>query len=334
MFFENNRKNKVVSVDIIIPIYNEDDVIPLLINRLNEVFSIENRKKYGISETTYLFIDDGSKDKSVPVLVESLEGKSDIKFKIIRFSRNFGHQSAVSAGIEDSQSDLAAVIDADLQDPPELILDMVNKWREGYEVVFAQRTNRKEHLMKRFFYWLFYRIYNFLAPIDVAMDSGDFCLMSQPVITEIKKLPESIRFPRGLRAWVGFAQTGIPYDRPERAAGKTKYSFRKLYQLATDGITSISIRPLKVTQFFTIIYFLASLFVLIVILINIVHKKSSDQSFLLLLAVILISNALVLLCLYVMSAYIGRSYLEGKGRPNHIIQEIIDLETIKKNEQY
>jgi len=334
MLFENNRNNKLVSVDIIIPIYNEQDVIPLLISRLNEVFSKENRKKYGISDITYLFIDDGSKDGSVPVLVERLERKSGIKVKIIRFSRNFGHQSAVSAGIENSQSDLAAVIDADLQDPPELILDMVNKWREGYEVVFAQRANRKEHLVKRIFYWLFYRLYNFLAPIDVAMDSGDFCLMSRPVITEIKELPESIRFPRGLRAWVGFAQTGLSYDRPERAAGKTKYSFRKLYQLATDGITSISIRPLKVTQFLTIIYFFASLSVLIVILINITHKKNSDQSFLLLLSVILISNTLVLLCLYIMSAYIGRSYLEGKGRPNYIIQEIIDLGTIKKNEQH
>src|SRR3989338_1366633 len=330
MFYENNRKNKLVSLDIIIPIYNEEDVLPLLIGRLDDVFSFKNCNKYGISEVTYLFIDDGSKDRSVEILIEKLKLKSDAKFKINRFSRNFGHQSAVSAGIDNSQSNLAAVIDADLQDPPELIFDMVNKWREGYEVVFAMRINRKENLVKKFFYWLFYRVYSFLSSIDVAMDSGDFCLMSQSVITEIKKLPESIRFLRGLRSWVGFAQTGIYYDRPGRVAGKTKYSFRKLYKLATDGITSISIIPLKVTQLFALIYFFASISTIVVILINIAYKKNNDQSFLILLAVILMSNTLLLLCLYVMSAYIGRSYLEGKGRPSYIIQEIIGVKTVDK----
>lgn len=326
-------RNQLVSLDIIIPIYNEEEVLPFLISRLDETFSLERCKKFGISQVVYIFIDDGSKDKSVSKLFKNFKNRPNVKAKIIRFSRNFGHQSAISAGIDNSLSDLAAIIDADLQDPPEVIIDMINKWREGYEVVYAVRTKRKENIIKKSLYWLFYRIYRFFSPIDVALDSGDFCLMGRQVIAEIKKLPESLRFLRGLRAWVGFAQTALSYDRPARVAGGTKYTLKKLYQLATDGITSISIRPLKAAQLLTLIYFFISLCVIGGILIDIVFKKNSDQTFLLLLATILVSTTFVLFCLYIIGAYVGRTYLESKGRPNYIIQEVINLGTIDNRKE-
>ena len=320
----HTRSDKSVSLDVVIPFYNEETVIPLLIDRLDATFSAEQCKKYGIEDVSFIFVDDGSLDRSVAFLRERLEAKSHYKSRILRLSRNFGHQAAVTAGINNSTSDLVAVIDADLQDPPELVIDMINKWREGYDVIYAQRINRKDNPFKKFLYWGFYRLYHILSPIDIALDSGDFCLMSRQVVDELRKLPESVRFPRGLRSWVGFKQTGIEYDRPERAAGITKYSLRRLYKLATDGITSISIRPLKVAQLLALAYLFISICTFGFVLTNISRSNYGDQSFLVLLSVILFSNSLVLFCLYILGAYIGRAYLEAKRRPAYIIMDIIN----------
>lgn len=332
MLPEDYRTSRKVTLDIVIPVYNEKDDIGPLIDRLDKVFSDEGRKKYGISRVNYIFVDDNSADNSPALIKQKFIAKPDIRARVILLSRNFGQQPAVSCGIDNSNSDLTAIIDADLQDPPELITQMIDKWREGYDVVYGQRVNRKENIIKRFFYWFFYRIYHFLSPIDVAVDSGDFCLLGRKVIDEIKKLPESIRFPRGLRSWVGFSQIGIPYDRPERARGKTKYTFSKLYQLATDGITSISIKPLKLAQFFALIYLFGSLAILSFIGMSIKNYTSSDKNFLILLIVMLLSNSTVLLCIYVLGAYVGRGYLESKRRPNYIIKDIMELSAKSGNE--
>lgn len=318
------RENQPIKLDVIIPVYNEAAVLAILVERLNDIFSIDHCQQNGISKVTFLFIDDGSEDDSVQILKDHF--KSGENAKIVRLSRNFGHQAAISAGLSLSQADLTAIIDADLQDPPEYILEMIKKWREGYEIVWGRRTNRKENRVKVFFYWLFYRLYKYLTPIEIPLDSGDFCLMSQRVVQEISKLPEKLRFLRGLRAWVGFPQAEITYDRPLRAAGNSKYNFGKLYELATDGLASMSVRPLQLAQFLALLYLLFSFIVFFVTLISVFSQESYDLKFLILLTLILFSNSIILLCIYILGAYIGRAYLESKGRPNHIVQEIIDFE--------
>ena len=327
--YELNTKNteNYVTLFVIIPIYNEVEVIPTLINRLNNVFSEEDCAEHGIVSVTFLFIDDGSVDNSAQLLFEHLQ--NTINSKIIRFSRNFGHQSAISAGLFlSNEADLTAIIDADLQDPPELILDMVDKWREGYDVIYGQRSNRKENPLRVLLHWLFYRLYQQLTPIKVPLDSGDFCLMSNRVVRELNKLPEKLRFPRGLRSWVGFRQTGIIYDRPKRISGKSKYNLRQLYQLATDGIASLSLRPLKVMQLFAFFYLNISLIALIYLFFSFINQDKTNLEFYILLATMLFSNSIIFFGLYILGAYIGRSYLEIKNRPTYIISEIIDLKNI------
>ncbi len=187
--------------------YDEEAVLPELLAALAETFSAGTRKQHRIDRVRCLFIDDGSRDSSVSMVQNArLPG---LEVRIVRLSRNFGHQAAVSAGIAHSSSDLVAVIDADLQDPPACILEMLDSWRSGFEVVYAQRRNRKEGWSKRLMYWAFYRLFRALSPVSVPVDSGDFCLMSRRVVEVLNQLPETVRFPRGLRSWIGFAQTSI-----------------------------------------------------------------------------------------------------------------------------
>jgi dolichol-phosphate mannosyltransferase len=319
----SERAGVLVSLDIVVPLYNEEEVLPFLVERLDSTFADEHCRAHGIGQVSLIFVDDGSRDGSVAVLRRLLRARPQFNSRIIRLSRNFGHQSAVSAGVDHSTSDVTAVIDADLQDAPEVIREMLDKWRSGYDVVYAQRASRQEYVLKRMLYWGFYRLYHVLSPIDVALDSGDFCLMSRQVVEELRKLPESVRFPRGLRSWVGFPQAGVEYDRPARAAGKTRYSLGQLYELATDGITSISIRPLKLAQLIGLSYFVLSLGALGLLLTNLTTQGSDDRRFVILLAVMLFSNSLVLFCLYIIGAYVGRAYLESKRRPTYIIRDVL-----------
>ncbi|MBF0431509.1 MAG: glycosyltransferase family 2 protein [Fibrobacteria bacterium] len=312
------RINSTPSLTVIIPVYNESAMIPILLTELDQVFSVDSLKLNHISEITYCFVDDGSTDDTLAQCTSFLSKTA--KVKIIQLSRNFGHQAAVSAGIANTDTDLVAVIDADLQDPPELIFDMAKKWREGYDVIYGVRANRKENFAKRFLYWLFYRVYKMLSEIDVAVDSGDFCLMDRRVVTEINKLPEAVRFPRGLRTWVGFNQTGIIYNRCKRYAGKTKYNYSRLYKLATDGITSLSTKPLKFAQLLAFMYLI---FFVIGAIIAIPYYK---EPIWFMMMITLFSNCLILFCLYIIGAYIGRSYLEIKGRPAFIIHSKYEVE--------
>lgn len=309
------------TLSIIVPIFNEADVIQLLAERLKIVFASAQCVENKIARVEYIFVDDGSQDESSMLLSQFFEVGREAK--IIRFSRNFGHQPAVTAGLEHSSGDLVAIIDADLQDPPELIWQMIDQWRAGFDVVYGLRVNRKENRIKRIAYWGFYRVYRWLSPIQVPVDSGDFCLMSRRVVNQINALPERLRFVRGLRSWVGFKQCGIAYDRPERAAGATKYNFHRLYKLATDGIASLSVRPLQVAQVLALSYLLASIVLTLFITYRLLLGQVANPEMYLLILLLLFSNSLILFSIYVLGAYIGRSYQEIKGRPTYIIQEII-----------
>jgi len=318
------RQGKGITMDVVIPIYNEEAVLDPLIEELEAVFAPEVLKEKNIRSVRYVVIDDGSKDQSAHIIASHIA--RGLPAILYRLSRNFGHQNAVSAGLQFSHADVVAIIDADLQDPPGLIFQMLERWREGYDVVYGQRKRRKENPLKVICCWLFYRILAFLSEIDTPLDSGDFCLLDRKAVQAIRTLPEKLRFPRGLRSWVGFKQTGLRYERPRRRAGKSKYSFRKLYHLATDGIASSSIRPLQVTQFLSFCFLiLTAIFVFVFIRRFMLYSEMDEMGLWFFMTYLLIALAAFAqtLCLYILSAYVGRTYLEVKGRPPYFVMEII-----------
>lgn len=319
-----DRATSWPTLDVIIPMRNEATVLPALLQALAETFAPDVCRQHRIARVTCLFVDDGSQDDSVQIV----QGRRPptLSVRIVRLSRNFGHQAAVTAGIATSCGDLVTVIDADLQDPPACVLEMIEKWRSGFEVVHAIRRNRKEGRLRVLLYWSFYRLYRWLTPIEVPVDSGDFCLMSRRVVDELNRLPEKVRFPRGLRSWVGFPQTAIEYDRPPRFAGESSYTFADLYQLATDGIASLSLRPLRVAQLLSLLYLVLSVGGVTALCVGVFTVTDVSTQLSLLMVVMLLSNSFILLCLYILGAYVGRAYLEVKGRPNYIVAEMIDCE--------
>ena len=317
------NRSAPASLDVIIPLYNEEAMIELLTAELTRIFSPEALLKHNLSRVRFVMVDDGSHDATAAAV--SAKIAAGFPAILCRLSRNFGHQNALCAGLDYADADVVAVIDADLQDPPELVLQMVDRWREGFHVIYAERRKRKESLFKRIGYWGFYRMIAVLSSVKMPLDSGDFCLMDRQVILALRRLPENLRFVRGLRAWVGFKQTGLAFDRPARKAGTTKYSFHKLYQLATDGIASFSIRPLKVAQVLSFSYFILSAALVGFLLVSLLFGQQFSIPPLMLITYLLIvsGNGALCLCVYILGAYVGRTYLEVKQRPVYIVEEVI-----------
>ena len=317
-------------LEVIIPIFNESAVINHLCQRLKTVFDKEELKKNMIQSVIFTMVDDGSTDDTPQKIYAQIQ--TGFPGRLIILSRNFGHQNAITAGMKMSEGEVVAIMDADLQDPPEVIPLMLEKWRSGFDVVYAERIKRKESILKVFCYWIFYRILAFLADINIPLDSGDFCLIDRKVVDAMNALPEKLRFPRGLRSWVGFKQTGLKYERAKRKKGKSKYTFGRLYRLATDGIASSSIRVLQITQVFSFVFAIAALCISIVAAdLLLIHPRTDNPYalwFILAYFLISASGFMVMFALYVMGAYIGRAYLEIKGRPTFIIKEIITRDTI------
>ena len=313
-----------MTLDLVIPIYNEADVLDVLFSTLEDTFSTPNLSCRNISRVRYLFVDDGSSDASAEIIRNRI--RAGAPATLYRLSRNFGHANALSAGLDHANADFVALLDADLQDPPAVVLNMFDKANEGYSVVYGQRRRRKENLLKRIGYWSFYRLLALVSDIQLPLDSGDFCLLDRKVVLALRNLPERLRYPRVLRAWVGFRQTGIEYDRPKRRAGESKYTMRKLYRLATDGLASASTRPLKIAQFSSFLFGIATMGLTLAFVLMLFGQLSVAIPLPYLLATILVvaSNALTMLVLYVFSAYLGRMYLEIKGRPPYIVMETID----------
>src|SRR5690349_1206960 len=230
-------------LSIVVPLYNEELVIEALHSRLLQVLSPE------VPSFEVVFVNDGSRDRT-PEMADSIV-KSDPRFRAIHFSRNFGHQAAVTAGLHAASGQVVVVIDADLQDPPELILEMLAKWKEGYEVVYAQKLRREGvNPLKRAAYYLFYRLLGGLTDVEVPPDTGDFCLMDRKIVDLLNAMPERNRYIRGLRAWLGFNQTAIQFVRPARFAGETKYPLSRMIGLAVDGILALSKAPLRLAMYF------------------------------------------------------------------------------------
>lgn len=300
-------------VSIVAPIYNELDNLPELYRRVKEVL--------GKTEDTWelVLIDDGSIDGSTEIILALHE--ADPQVRPVIFARNFGHQLAVTAGLDYSRGQAVVIMDADLQDPPEVVLDMIKKWREGYEVVYAVRTGREgETWFKEFTASLFYRLIYRITDVDIPLDTGDFRLLDRAVVEVIRQMRERHRFLRGMSVWVGFRQTGVPYRREARFAGETKYPFRKMAKFATDAITSFSYFPLQMAAY---LGFLAATVSILAIPVVIILRLTGIQAFLgqatTLIAVLFIGGV-QLISLGILGEYIGRLYDEAKGRPLYIVR--------------
>jgi len=309
-------------ISVVIPIYNEESLLPILFTRLADSAS-SWKEDYEI-----ILVDDGSIDRSFELMLDMVQ--KDKHFRIIKFSRNFGHQPAISAGIELAKGDAVVIMDGDLQDPPEELHRFLQKWREGYDVVYAIRTKRKENLFKRISYSFFYRILRMISDIDIPLNSGDFCVMDRKVVITLNdKMPENIRFIRGLRAYAGFKQIGVEYERAERMAGKSKYSFSKLFKLALDGLLSFSVLPLRLATFLGFIIsscsFILALFYIVQRVLNFpLFGRSATEApgFATLIVVIFFLIGIILIILGIIGEYIGRIYIEVKRRPSYIIENV------------
>ncbi len=303
-----------ITYSIVAPIYNEIDNLAELYRRAKEVMD-STREPWEL-----ILVDDGSTDGSTEKIRELAQ--ADSRVRPVIFARNFGHQIAITAGWDYARGDAIVIIDADLQDPPEVILELAKKWKEGYEVVYAVRAEREgESWFKKFTASMFYRIIYRITDVKIPVDTGDFRLMDRKVVDVLKQMPERHRFPRGMSAWVGFKQIGVGYKRAARHAGVTKYPFRKMLKLALNAITSFSYFPLQVATFFGFVSAgIAILAIPVVIYLRMEGSPQFTGQATTLIAVLFLGGV-QLISLGILGEYIGRLYDEAKGRPLYIVRE-------------
>jgi polyisoprenyl-phosphate glycosyltransferase len=300
---------------VIAPVFNELDNLPALYKRVREVMDSTGEP------WELILIDDGSTDGSTDLIRELAQ--QDRRVRPVIFARNFGHQIAVTAGWDYSRGQAVTIIDADLQDPPEVILELIKKWREGYEVVYAVRTEREgESWFKLFTASLFYRLIYRITDVDIPLDAGDFRLLDRKVVNVLNQMRERHRFPRGMSAWVGFRQVGVPYRRAARTAGETKYPFRKMFRLAINAITGFSYFPLQVATYMGFISAGISILAIpIVIGLRLWGSQTPLVGQATTLIAVLFLGGVQLISLGILGEYIGRLYDEAKGRPLYIVRE-------------
>lgn len=312
-------------LSVVIPMYYEEAVVQACYKELKHVM-LQNHWDY-----EFIFVNDGSKDGTLGLL-KGL-ALADDRVKVIDFSRNFGHQVAVTAGVFHSQGDVTVIIDADLQDPPAVIAQMVEKWKEGYQVVYAKRKKRKgETLFKLVTAKCFYRFLHYMAEIEIPMDTGDFRLMDRQVVEAFKKMPERNRFVRGMVSWVGFDQTYVEYERDERLAGTTKYPLKKMIRFATDGIISFSTKPLKLVRSLGFITIFIAVLLVVYSLISKYVMHSVVTGWTSLMVAITFFSGVQLFSIGLLGEYIARIYDESRQRPLYLIKEKINFTATKKDE--
>lgn len=306
-------------LSIIVPMYYEELVAYECYHRIKNVVN-------GIESMDHeiIFVNDGSKDRTLAILKSIAKGDKCVK--IIDFSRNFGHQAAVTAGLFNCNGDAIVIIDADLQDPPEIIPEMISKWEEGHQVIYGKRKIRSgESKFKLLTAKYFYRVLSYMASIEIPKDTGDFRLMDRIVVEAFKEMPEQNRFIRGMVSWIGFDQVPLEYNRDDRFAGETKYPLRKMIKFATDGIVSFSTKPLKLTAIFGIGTIGISILLIIYTIITKIMRDTS-MGWASTMCVILFFSGVQLLSLGVIGEYIARIYDESKNRPLYLVKEKINFD--------
>jgi len=307
--------DETTHVTVVIPCYNEQEVLPFLYERLTQVAN-DWRIRYSV-----LLVDDGSRDRTAE-LAWGIH-RQDPRWSAIRLTRNFGQQAALWTGLQHADGDLIAVLDADLQDPPEVLDQMYRAWENGYDVVFGVRTDRKENVFKRFAYAAFYRLLAYLAETPIPLDAGDFCVMDRRVVQTMLAMSPRAPFIRGLRAWTGFRQTGVPYKRDARAAGEVKYTFRKLLQLAITGIVSFSTKPLRLATYLGLLVSLVSFLGAALYLCQRLFTDTPAPVSGLAAIVIgmLFLGGVQLVCIGILGEYVARIHEHLSGRPSSIVLE-------------
>ena len=311
-----------VTISVAIPVYNEVESLPELYQRVCAVMD-------DLGESWELIlVDDGSSDGSTEI-IHSI-AVDDERVQPVFFARNFGHQIAITAGLDHSRGAAVVIMDADLQDPPEVIIDLVAKWREGYEVVYAVREEREgETRFKKLTAALFYRLINRIADVNIPLDTGDFRLLDRVVVNTLNRMRERHRFPRGMAAWVGFRQVGVPYQRAERFAGETKYPLRKMIRLAINAVTGFSYFPLQLAIYFGFICAgISALAIPIVIVLRLAGSQAFFGQATTLIAVLFLGGV-QLISIGILGEYVGRIYDEAKGRPLYIVRDGPNTNDIK-----
>jgi polyisoprenyl-phosphate glycosyltransferase len=306
------------TLSVVLPIYNEEEVIPELHRRLQEFLG-----RLGL-DTEVLFVNDGSRDRSMKLLREI--AASEPRYRVLSLSRNFGHQAAITAGIDHARGKAVVLMDADLQDPPEVVLQMIDKWREGFDVVYGRRRNRAgETWFKVVTAHAFYRLFAAMIPIDVPLDTGDFRLMSRRVVIALRELRETHRFVRGMVAWLGFRQAAVTYDRPGRFAGETKYPLRKALRFAIDGITSFSVVPLRISTYLGLLMTVVSAGLIAWAIVAKYVLERTVPGWTGIVVIVLTFASAQLLMTGILGEYVGRIYEEVKRRPLYILDEKVNV---------
>lgn len=312
-------------ISVVIAALNEEEVLERLVRRINRAADTWQ------DDFEVIVVDDGSTDLT-PVILDDIHER-DPRWRVVTLSRNFGHQSAVSAGLAHANGDAVVILDADLQDPPEVVDQLLERWREGFDVVYAVRTRRKEGILKRLCYTGFYRVLSMLSSIPIPLDSGDFCLLDRRVVDVLNALPERSRFLRGLRRWAGFRQIGVAYERDARLAGDSKYSWSKLVRLALDGIFSLSSAPLKLASVLGIGLCSASILLMTAVLgwwtldVEVFGMRPRGVAgWTSLCCLLLFLSGLQFLVLGIMGEYLARVFDEVKGRPSWVVARLRGFE--------
>lgn len=315
--------SSIIKYSIVVPVYNEEEVIHETYRRLTEVMR-STKEAYEL-----LFVNDGSRDRTAEIIKEYSE--QDPAVVLLDFARNFGHQIAITAGMDYARGEAVVVIDADLQDPPELILEMIEKWKQGFDVVYAKRTKRKgETYFKKQTAAMFYRFLRAMTDIDIPLDTGDFRLLDRKVCNQMNSIQEKNRFVRGLVSWVGFKQIAVEYERDERLAGESKYPLKKMLKLSMDGITSFSYKPLKLASYAGVTLSGVGFIYLLVVVYLKLFTDSTITGWSSLIVIQLFFSGIILIILGMIGEYIGRIYDETKNRPLYIVREKYQLETRKE----
>lgn len=302
-------------ITIIVPSYNEEEALPYLYERLNTMMNNLNQYEFEV-----LFINDGSKDKTLE-LIKEMRNK-DNRISYVNFSRNFGKETAMIAGLDYATGDAVIFIDADLQDPPELIPELIKYWEEGYDDVYARRSSRKgETFLKKFTSKMYYKVLQSLTRVEIKKDTGDFRLLDRRCVNALKKMRETQRCSKSMFSWIGYKKKEVMYDRDPRVAGTTKWNYKKLVDLAIDGITAFTTSPLRISTFLSIPTFLAFIIYLIYIIVKCINNSAGIQGYQIIILLNLFSFGVIILLIGIIGEYLGRIFNETKNRPLYFVDE-------------